>query len=66
MALESVLQRVKIEDATVHGFRPTFRDWAAECSNFPNEVCEAALAHVIENRTEGAYRRGGLLEKNAS
>ena len=43
-ALEMLLRRLKIEDATVHGFRSTFRDWAAECTNFPNEVCEAALA----------------------
>jgi integrase len=63
MALEMVLRRMKIDDATVHGFRSAFRDWAAECTNFPNEVCEAALAHVIENRAEAAYRRGDLFEK---
>jgi integrase len=63
MAIETVLRRMKIEDATVHGFRSAFRDWAAECTNFPNEVCEAALAHVIENRAEAAYRRGDLFEK---
>jgi integrase len=62
-ALEMVLRRMKIEDATVHGFRSSFRDWAAECTNFPNEVCEAALAHVIENKAEAAYRRGDLFEK---
>jgi hypothetical protein len=37
------------EDVTVHGFRSAFRDWSTERTNFPNEVCEAALAHVIEN-----------------
>jgi integrase len=63
MALEMVLRRMKIDDATVHGFRSAFRDWAAECTNFPNEVCEAALAHVIENKAEAAYRRGDLFEK---
>jgi integrase len=63
MAMEMVLRRMKIEDATVHGFRSTFRDWAAECTHFPNEVGEAAIAHVIENKAEAAYRRGDLFEK---
>lgn len=63
MALEMVLRRMKVETATVHGFRSTFRDWAAERTNFTNEVCEAALAHVIANKTEAAYRRGDLFEK---
>src|SRR5262249_31096306 len=58
MALEMVLRRMKIEGVTVHGFRSAFRDWSAECTNFTNEVCEAALAHVIENKAEAAYRRG--------
>jgi len=63
MALEMMLRRMKIKDATVHGFRSAFRDWAAECANFPNEVCEAALAHVIENKAEAAYRRSDLFDK---
>jgi integrase len=63
MALEMVLRRMKVKDATVHGFRSAFRDWAAECTNFPNEVCEAALAHAIENKAEAAYRRGDLFDK---
>ena len=63
MALEMVLRRMKIDDATVHGFRSSFRDWAAECTNFTNEVCEAALAHVIEDKAEAAYRRGDLFNK---
>jgi len=63
MALEMVLRRMKIGNATVHGFRSAFRDWAAECTNFTNEVCEAALAHVIENKAEAAYRRGDLFDK---
>jgi integrase len=63
MALEMVLRRMKVDNATVHGFRSTFRDWSAKRTNFTNEVCEAALAHVIENRAEAAYRRGDLFNK---
>jgi integrase len=48
---------------TVHGFRSSFRDWAAETTNFPLEVCEAALAHQVENRVERAYRRSDLFAK---
>ena len=62
-ALLVLVRRMKIDGATVHGFRSTFRDWAAECTNFPNEACEAALAHVIENKAEAAYRRGDLFDK---
>ena len=62
-ALTHVLERMKVNTVTVHGFRSTFRDWAAECTNFPNEVCEAALAHTIQNKAEAAYRRGDLFEK---
>ena len=58
----TLLRRMSVA-ATVHGFRSTFRDWAAECTNFTNEVCEAALAHVIENKAEAAYRRGDLFDK---
>jgi integrase len=63
MALEMVLRRTTIASVTVHGFRSAFRDWAAECTNFPNEVCEAALAHAVANKVEAAYRRGDLFEK---
>jgi integrase len=48
---------------TVHGFRSAFRDWASERTNFAREICEAALAHVIKDKTEAAYRRGDLFEK---
>jgi integrase len=48
---------------TVHGFRSTFRDWAAEHTNYPNHVVEQALAHAIANGVEAAYRRGDLFEK---
>lgn len=48
---------------TVHGFRSTFRDWAAECTSFPREVAEVALSHVVGDETEQAYQRGDLFEK---
>jgi integrase len=50
-------------DVTVHGFRSTFRDWAAERTNFPNEIVEMALAHAVEDKVEAAYRRGDLFKK---
>jgi hypothetical protein len=50
MAMEMVLRRMKIEDATVHGFRSSFRDWAGNVSNFPREITETALAHVIGDK----------------
>ena len=50
-------------DAVPHGFRSSFRDWAAECSNAPREVCELALAHVNSDRVEAAYRRSDLFER---
>ena len=63
MALAMVLRRLGAGDVTAHGFRSTFRDWASERTSAPHEVCEAALAHMIGNKTEAAYRRGDLLEK---
>jgi integrase len=63
MAMLMVLRRMGRDDLTAHGFRSTFRDWAAECTNFPREVAEAALAHVIGDKVEAAYRRGDLFEK---
>jgi len=50
-------------DLTVHGFRSTFRDWAGEHTNFPRELAEAALAHVVGDKAEQAYRRGDALER---
>lgn len=50
-------------DITAHGFRSAFRDWAAERTNFPREVCEMALAHALKDKVEAAYRRGDLFEK---
>ena len=63
MAMEMVLRRMNVEDATVHGFRSSFRDWAGNASSFPLEVVETALAHVIGDKAEQAYRRGDALEK---
>jgi integrase len=62
MTISAVTRRMKI-DAVPHGFRSTFRDWAAENTSYPNEVCEQALAHTITNAAEAAYRRGDLLKK---
>ncbi len=62
MAMTMLLRRMDVA-VTVHGFRSAFRDWAAECSAFPHEVAEMALAHTIENKVERAYRRGDLFDK---
>jgi integrase len=58
-----VLDRMGYGHLTVHGFRSTFRDWAAEQTAFPSEVVETALAHAVGDKVEAAYRRGDLLEK---
>ncbi|MEQ1865631.1 MAG: site-specific integrase [Micropepsaceae bacterium] len=65
MAMDAVLRRLGYKDgrATVHGFRSTFRDWAAERTAYPNHVVEMALAHSVGNKVEAAYRRGDLFEK---
>jgi len=63
MAFLMLLRRLERNDITAHGFRSTFRDWAAERTDFPNEVVEMALAHTISNKVEAAYRRGDLFEK---
>ena len=62
MVLLSMLKRMEVP-ATTHGFRSSFRDWAAETTSFPRELAEMALAHTIENKVEAAYRRGDLFEK---
>jgi integrase len=62
MTLLAVLKRLKVP-AVPHGFRSTFRDWSAERGNYPNEVSEMALAHVVAGKAEAAYRRGDLYEK---
>lgn len=62
MAMAMLLRRMQAA-VTVHGFRSTFRDWASEITGFPHEVCEMALAHVVGNKAEAAYRRGDLFDK---
>ena len=62
MTLSKLLKEMN-EPYTVHGFRSAFRDWASEETQHQGEVAEAALAHVVANKTEAAYRRGNLLEK---
>lgn len=63
MAMAQLLKRMARVDITVHGFRSTFRDWAAERTNYPNHVVEMALGHVIGDKVEAAYRRGDLFDK---
>ena len=63
MAMLKLLARMGRADLTVHGFRSTFRDWAAEQTNHPRDVAEMALAHVVGDKTEAAYRRGDMFEK---
>jgi integrase len=63
MAMEMVLRRMRVENVTVHGFRSSFRDWAGNVSSFPREIAEMALAHVIGDQAEQAYRRGDALDK---
>ena len=63
-AMRRILQGIRPSSGyVVHGFRSTFRDWAAERTGYPSEVVEMALAHAIESRVEAAYRRGDLFEK---
>ena len=63
MAMEMILRRMKVENATVHGFRSSFRDWAGNETNFPRELAEQALAHVIGDKAEQAYRRSDALDR---
>jgi integrase len=63
MTITKVLRNAGIPDYTVHGFRSTFTDWAAEKTNFPKEVADKALAHKIPNQVEAAYRRTDFFEK---
>jgi len=58
-----LLRRMGYDSVTVHGFRSSFRDWAAERTNYPNHVAEAALAHAVADKVEKAYRRTDLFEK---
>jgi len=63
MTIHLLLDRMKIEGITIHGFRSCFSDWAHETTTHQSEVIEMCLAHAIENRTERAYRRGDLFAK---
>jgi integrase len=63
MAMTMLLERMGRNDATVHGFRSSFRDWAAEVAHAPREVAEAALAHAVGSEVEAAYQRGDMLDR---
>ena len=64
MAMLQLLKRqLNRPELTTHGFRSTFHDWASETTGYSNEVIEMALAHVVGDKVEAAYRRGDLLEK---
>lgn len=63
MALEMVLRRMQAGHVTVHGFRSTFRDWCGNRTSYPRELAEHALAHVIGDKAEQAYRRDDALER---
>ena len=63
MAFLMLLRRMERADLTAHGFRSTFRDWAAERTNFPSEVAEMALAHTVGDKVEAAYRRSDLFDR---
>jgi integrase len=63
MTFLMLLRRMDRSDLTAHGFRSTFRDWVSETTDYPGEVAEMALAHVVANKVEAAYRRGDLLDK---
>jgi len=64
MTLNALMRRMGV-DAVPHGFRSTFRDWAAERTNYPHQLADMALAHAIGNKVEEAYRRGDMLAKRA-
>lgn len=66
MAFSQLLERMGETGFVPHGFRSSFRDWCGECTDFPREIAEAALAHVVGNAVEQAYRRGDALEKRRS
>jgi len=65
MAFLQIVKRMKL-DITPHGFRSAFRDWAAETTNYPNDVCEQALAHTVKNKVEAAYKRTDHFERRVA
>jgi len=62
----AVLKRMGFGHVTVHGFRSTFKDWASETTDFPDDLSEAALAHQIRDKAKAAYKRGTMLAKRRS
>jgi integrase len=66
MAMAMLLRRMNFGFVTTHGFRSSFRDWAGDCTNYPREIVEAALAHTIQNKAERAYRRGTAIQRRAA
>ena len=63
MAMTMLLRRMKVDNATVHGFGSSFRDWGGDKTSYPRELIEQALAHTISNKAERAYRRGTAIER---
>ena len=66
MAMLVLLSRMQRSDLTAHGFRSTFRDWVSEQTNFPSELAEMALSHMVGDKVEQAYRRGDMFEKRVA
>jgi integrase len=62
-AMRMLLRRMKREGVTVHGMRSAFRDWVSEATAFPGELAEGALAHLVGDAAERAYRRGDALDR---
>ncbi|MCX2892112.1 integrase arm-type DNA-binding domain-containing protein [Stenotrophomonas lactitubi] len=62
-AMLALLKRMGFGHVTVHGFRSTFKDWASETTDFPDDLTEAALAHKIRDKAKAAYKRGTMIEK---
>jgi integrase len=63
MALTMLLRRMGQEAFTIHGFRSAFKDWAVDCTEFPDEISEEALAHIVGSKVRRAYRRGEALDR---
>jgi integrase len=63
MALSMLMRKSGAGEATPHGFRSSFKDWASDCTTFPDEVSEEALAHAVGSAVRQAYRRGQAMEK---
>jgi integrase len=63
MSMLMLMRRMGRNDLTTHGFRSSFRDWCAEQTNYPHEVAEMALAHIVSDKVEAAYRRGTMFQK---